>query len=348
LQLLCVVVAFFVQDYRLVQTVKAEHVQSHLSALSESLSHAISADDWAAANRILAGASKPHGIVAARLTAPSHTVEIPSGVSERAVALEHSGLLLKPKKHRRMVFVAGKPVAALEVLVSYGDVETRIFYLLGYSVMAFCFAIGISFVVGWFVQRIVSDPLVSLNKVSQDVIEQGNYSVRSELSNHDELGQLAKAFNRMLSHIEQRDMMMEKQVNQRTRELQKLAEDFRYKALHDTLTGLPNRALLLEEFNRAVAHANRVGKYFSLLLLDLDNFKIINDTYGHEAGDDLLRQVAKRIRGALRGEDMVCRLGGDEFVVLLEDVENEKSIQFVGRSLLSTLSKEIWVVGSKT
>ena len=340
--LFCVVVAFFIQDYRLVQKVKSEHIQSHLAILSENLSHALTIDDWTLASRLLNSAAEPHGIVAARLSG-EQTLDSPAGVSDRALALEHSGLLLKPLTFERAVKVNGQTVASLQVLVSYADVEARIFYLIGYSAIAFLFAIGIAVAVGWLVQKIVSDPLVSLNKVSQDVIEQGNYSVRSSIGNRDELGQLAKAFNRMLAHIEQRDLMMEKQVNQRTRELQKLAEDFRYKALHDTLTGLPNRALLLEEFNRAVAHANRVGKYFSLLLLDLDNFKTINDTLGHDAGDDLLKQVAKRVRGALRGEDMVCRLGGDEFVVLLEDVESEKNIQFVGRSLLTTLGKDMWL-----
>ena len=94
---------------------------------------------------------------------------------------------------------------------------------------------------------------------------------------------------------------------------------FRYRAMHDMLTGLPNRAFWLK--NSPCWHAKRVNKSFALLLLDLDNFKTINDSFGHDVGDELLKQVATRMRSVLRGEDMICRLGGDEFVVLVEDVE---------------------------
>src|SRR5690606_28977024 len=114
----------------------------------------------------------------------------------------------------------------------------------------------------------------------------GNYSLRADVRSRDELGQLGEAFNQMLTQIEQRDLMMERQVSQRTRELQKLAEEFRYRALHDPLTGLPNRALLNEEFNRAAAHARRAGKQFAVWLLDLANFKVINDSCGHDVGDE--------------------------------------------------------------
>jgi diguanylate cyclase (GGDEF)-like protein len=164
--------------------------------------------------------------------------------------------------------------------------------------------------------------------------------LRADVTSRDELGQLAETINRMLTQIENRDSMMEKRVNQRTMELQKLAEDFRYRALHDSLTGLPNRAFLNEEFHRAVAHAKRVGKNFAVLMLDLDNFKYINDTCGHQAGDELLKIVANKLKGALRGGDIVCRLGGDEFIALLEGVQDEEHIQLVADGCLFEAFRE--------
>jgi diguanylate cyclase (GGDEF)-like protein/PAS domain S-box-containing protein len=95
-------------------------------------------------------------------------------------------------------------------------------------------------------------------------------------------------------------------------------------AFYDSLTGLPNRRLLLDRLNQALAGSARGGEFGALLLLDLDQFKTLNDTRGHDVGDQLLVEVACRLRGALREVDTAARLGGDEFVVLLEDLGGEE------------------------
>lgn len=89
-----------------------------------------------------------------------------------------------------------------------------------------------------------------------------------------------------------------------------------YNASHDPLTGLPNRSLLHERLTQEIARATRTGAGFALLALDLDRFKPINDEFGHEAGDAVLRAIAERLRSAVRAQDTVARLGGDEFVVI--------------------------------
>ncbi len=95
-----------------------------------------------------------------------------------------------------------------------------------------------------------------------------------------------------------------------------------HEATHDPLTSLPNRALFMENLKRALARANRHDGSIAVLFLDLDGFKIVNDSLGHEAGDALLVSIARRLRDCLRAEDTVARLGGDEFAILLEDVTN--------------------------
>lgn len=99
-----------------------------------------------------------------------------------------------------------------------------------------------------------------------------------------------------------------------------LEEELAHRAFHDPLTNLPNRALFLDRLTNALARASRSGRTIAVLFLDLDNFKVINDSLGHAAGDQLLVAVANRLRSCLRTGDTAARLGGDEFTVLLEDV----------------------------
>ena len=124
-------------------------------------------------------------------------------------------------------------------------------------------------------------------------------------------------------------------------ELQGANEQLRSIALHDKLTGLPNRFLLEDRLRQAALHADRNGKNFSLMFVDLDDFKPVNDTYGHAAGDELLKQVANRLRECLRKHDTVARTGGDEFVLVLEDVESARAASLVGEKILEKLALPI-------
>ncbi len=110
-------------------------------------------------------------------------------------------------------------------------------------------------------------------------------------------------------------------------------------AFYDPLTGLPNRRLLQERLKHGIDVSHRSGDKMAVLMMDLDKFKAVNDSLGHAAGDELLKQVAKRITGRLREVDMVARLGGDEFVILMENIEHHEYVARVAEDIIHTLTQ---------
>lgn len=118
----------------------------------------------------------------------------------------------------------------------------------------------------------------------------------------------------------------------------KIAERLNSLAFYDSLTGLPNRNLLRERLSRAVASAQRNCRGFALLYIDVDRFKDVNDALGHDAGDELLRQIAARLQKSLRRTDTVARLGGDEFVVILDESAESGTAESTATKLLAECS----------
>jgi diguanylate cyclase (GGDEF)-like protein len=124
-----------------------------------------------------------------------------------------------------------------------------------------------------------------------------------------------------------------------------LARQAEHMSLHDALTGLPNRRLLSRLLEQAIARAHRHGGTLALMFLDLDHFKQVNDTMGHEAGDTLLQEAARRLEDCLRESDTVARLGGDEFVVLLTDLVDPTDPAMVGNKILSAIGQPFVLAG---
>jgi diguanylate cyclase (GGDEF)-like protein/PAS domain S-box-containing protein len=124
-------------------------------------------------------------------------------------------------------------------------------------------------------------------------------------------------------------------------------ERIHFLANHDALTSLPNRAMFNDVLNLAIQNARRYSRNFAVLFIDLDRFKNINDTLGHEAGDRLLQEMGARLTQTVRASDVVARLGGDEFVVLVQEVSEPKQVEAVARKVLFTLVKPMVVQGQE-
>ena len=125
------------------------------------------------------------------------------------------------------------------------------------------------------------------------------------------------------------------------------AERVEYLAYHDGLTGLPNRRMFSKLLAHSISEAHRYERRLAVAFLDLDRFKQINDTLGHEAGDQLLREVAARLKGCVRDSDTVARLGGDEFVVLLPELADEKYASTVAQKILAAAAKPFTLMGQE-
>lgn len=117
----------------------------------------------------------------------------------------------------------------------------------------------------------------------------------------------------------------------------KQGDEARHASLHDPLTGLPNRALFNDRLEHGLAAASRNGLRFAVIFLDLDNFKMINDTHGHDVGDLVLKTIAARLKETTRDDDTVCRHGGDEFLYILMNIESEHDIAIVAEKIIKAV-----------
>jgi diguanylate cyclase (GGDEF)-like protein len=116
-------------------------------------------------------------------------------------------------------------------------------------------------------------------------------------------------------------------------------------ATHDHLTGLPNRILLLDRFNMAAALAHRNKARLAVMLLDVDNFKSINDTFGHEFGDRILQAIGNRLTGVIRASDTLARLGGDEFMLVMPETNRRKDAAATAQKIMDSFTEPFSIDG---
>jgi diguanylate cyclase (GGDEF)-like protein/PAS domain S-box-containing protein len=158
-----------------------------------------------------------------------------------------------------------------------------------------------------------------------------NWTLTSKLPLHDRAGNVVGLIG----------------ITREINELKQAETTLQYLATHDSLTTLPNRYLVMDRLSQLLARSERAQAPFAVLFADIDNFKRMNDSLGHAAGDDLLRSIARRLQASVRGSDSVARIGGDEFVILVEGVDCSGAI-LVAEKVRKAVSAAVMVQGRRT
>jgi diguanylate cyclase (GGDEF)-like protein len=214
------------------------------------------------------------------------------------------------------------------------DVQRRRWHLLQLAALLLLLALAVGGIAGSILQRRISGPILQLTSAMQEVTQEHNFSIRVPVLGRDEITQLGDGLNAMLSELEARD-----------REKKRAEAKLQYQAMNDELTGLPNRRLLADRLTQALAAATREHRRVALLYIDLDGFKLVNDSLGHTIGDILLSQVAQRLGLRVRNSDTLARLGGDEFSVILYGLRTNEEAGIVAQSLLDVLATPFAIEG---
>lgn len=182
-------------------------------------------------------------------------------------------------------------------------------------------------------QQRVLQPIVELAELADYAARHHDYSRRGKIRRKDEVGRLTERLNELFKRTE----IWQGELKQQLKSQQQAGEAFKQLAHHDSLTELPNRLYFQNELQKRTEQSLKSGQSLALMFIDLDNFKTVNDSFGHDYGDEVLKIVASRMQQTLRADDALCRLGGDEFAVLLRGFSCEQDIEALAARLIQAI-----------
>ena len=228
----------------------------------------------------------------------------------------------------------------LKIRANNSYIQDRITFYFKFIMILMVFTFAISLILSLLLRRRFLNPILYLAQTANKITTSHDYSLRAKQLSQDEVGQLTSCFNAMLYNIEQRENSLENQVRLRTNELENANIQLQQYAYQDGLTDLPNRRYFYEKLQSLVSIK---GMKFALIFIDLDGFKEVNDSLGHDYGDLLLHQVATRLQSCITTKDTVARLGGDEFTLILEGVNSPDEASKIAEAVKSSLMQSIKV-----
>ncbi|MDQ1816424.1 EAL domain-containing protein [Massilia sp. CCM 9210] len=262
------------------------------------------------------------------------------------VALRHdsgSGYTLS-YRHVTVVeplMVKRQRLGTLIVQSSLDNVYRQLAFYLALTIPVMLAVLAIAHLVLSRLQRFITDPLRALSETSAQISRLGDYAIRAEVSSLADIGMLSTAFNTMLERIQKRESELEAEIAERKRvevKLDRLAH-------FDNVTQLHNRHFFNDRLEAVIARAQRCRERAVVMFIDLDNFKTVNDTLGHDIGDELLRLVSRSLTETVRAGDAIARIGGDEFAIILENVHHIGDASMVAEKCLLRIAQPIAISG---
>jgi diguanylate cyclase (GGDEF)-like protein len=232
-------------------------------------------------------------------------------------------------------------IGTITIRLNLVDAYTHLAYQIGILLLVGLFSFTLIAALLTKLQKSITLPLLSLTEAMHKVSKDGDFSARATLVSQDEIGELASVFNQMLDELSKRENSLHQELKERRRIEERLSEIAHF----DSVSNLPNRYSFNSQIDRALINYKYDLEKFALMFLDLDNFKYVNDTFGHHAGDLLLARVAERLRGSLRQEDYIARLGGDEFAIIMYDFIGISQISSVSGKILAALQQPFFLEG---
>ncbi|MBB1346873.1 bifunctional diguanylate cyclase/phosphodiesterase [Pseudoalteromonas sp. SG45-2] len=226
----------------------------------------------------------------------------------------------------------------LKIRANNSYIQDRITFYFKFIMILMVFTFAISLILSLLLRRRFLNPILYLAQTANKITTSHDYSLRAKQLSQDEVGQLTSCFNAMLYNIEQRENSLENQVRLRTNELENANIQLQQYAYQDGLTDLPNRRYFYEKLQSLVSIKEMK---FALIFIDLDGFKEVNDSLGHDYGDLLLHQVATRLQSCITTKDTVARLGGDEFTLILEGVNSPDEASKIAEAIKNSLMQSI-------
>jgi len=228
------------------------------------------------------------------------------------------------------ISIENKDIGSMIIVTSLDEFIYHILTEALFILLFIIFGISLAYRYHVILSKEILIPISKLNESTNIIIKTNSMTARVGVYNNDEIGELAKNFNVMLDKLYS--------IHE---ELYRQKDYMVYKAHHDELTGLPNRALFNDRLELAIAKATRKESVLSVFFLDIDYFKQINDAYGHDTGDEILKAFALRVKESIRAEDTLARMGGDEFMIILEDHEDPKTSEIVAEKIIKNMEREI-------
>jgi|GEM_PF-1135302 len=227
-------------------------------------------------------------------------------------------------------------IGHLVIVASLDDFYTRMLKYTFVIVLIFVIAVYVTSKFRESLQNSILEPIAKLDEVTTEIIKTKNLDHDIPSFNSDEIGDLAKNFKHMIGELDSYHTELNKQKNALS-----------YQANYDALTNLPNRALFHDRLKQSIYKSSRNNEKFALFFIDLDKFKDVNDTHGHELGDKLLVKVSKRLSSVLREDDTLARLGGDEFIVIMNNLKEFHFASVLAQKIIDILEVPIEVEGEE-